>query len=86
MYSWLWRRLPGPAWAKALQCAALIAVSIVVLFGWVFPWLEVALGINDVTVASGVLPLALGTDRRLEEGSSLDRLQEQVVDHLDHNG
>ena len=86
MYSSLWRQLPGPAWAKALQCAALIAVSIVVLFGWVFPWLEAALGINEVTVDAGVLPLALGTDRGLEEGARLDRLQEQVVDHLDHDG
>ncbi len=82
MYGWIWQRLPGPPWLKALQCAAALALITVVLFGWVFPWLETALGINEVTVGL-LLPLALGTDRSLEEGAGLHGLQEQVIDHLD---
>lgn len=38
MYGALWRALPGPTWAKVLQCVALAALVVVVLFGWVFPW------------------------------------------------
>lgn len=38
MYGALWRALPGHTWAKALQCLALAALVVVLLFGWVFPW------------------------------------------------
>jgi hypothetical protein len=38
MYSALWRILPGPRWLKAIQMAALAAVTVFILFEWVFPW------------------------------------------------
>lgn len=38
MYGALWRALPGPTWVKVLECLALAAVVVVLLFGWVFPW------------------------------------------------
>lgn len=37
MYAWLFRMLPGPLWLRILMVLVLLAVLIVVLFGWVFP-------------------------------------------------
>ncbi len=51
MYAALWRALPGPRWAKALQCAVLVAVVVLVCFEWVFPWLEPLVPFTDSTVA-----------------------------------
>ena len=50
MYTWLWRTLPGNAWARALQCAVLAAAAVAALFLWVFPRVEAQLPYNDVTV------------------------------------
>jgi len=50
MYSALFRRLPGPVWLKAVQALILLAVVIVVLFGWVFPWAAENLPISENTV------------------------------------
>lgn len=50
MYAALWRALPGPTWARVLQCLALAALVVVVCFGWVFPWLEPLVPFADVTV------------------------------------
>lgn len=38
MYSALFRRLPGPTWLKIIQTLLIFAAILVVLFGWVFPW------------------------------------------------
>lgn len=50
MYSALFRRLPGPTWLKIIEALALIALIIVVLFGWVFPWVAENLPMLDNTV------------------------------------
>ena len=50
MYAWLWRRLPGPFPVRVLLALLAVAVVVVVLFGWVFPWLEPRLPFTDVTV------------------------------------
>ena len=50
MYAALWRALPGPTWARVLQCLVLVALVVVVCFGWVFPWLEPLVPFADVTV------------------------------------
>jgi hypothetical protein len=50
VYAALWRALPGPRWARALQCVVLALVVVAVCFTWVFPWLEPLLPLNDVTV------------------------------------
>lgn len=53
MYSFLWRKLPGPLPVRLL-CAVLLFLAVVaVLFLWVFPWLLPLLPFNDVTVDSG---------------------------------
>lgn len=50
MYAALWRRLPGPAWVRALVLAALAAVVVVVCFEWVFPLVADHMPFNDQTV------------------------------------
>lgn len=50
MYAALWHLLPGPRWAKALQCLVLLAVVLVVCFVWVFPAVAPHLPFNDSTV------------------------------------
>jgi hypothetical protein len=50
MYTWIWRRLPGPMAAKAGGAILLaLAVSALLLFV-VFPWVEPLLPFTDVTV------------------------------------
>jgi hypothetical protein len=50
MYAWLWNHLPGPTAVRALICAVAFAGLVLVLFTWVFPWLEPRLPFTDVTV------------------------------------
>lgn len=38
MYAALWRVLPGPVWLRILILIALVAVVLVALVQWVFPW------------------------------------------------
>lgn len=40
MYAVIWHRLPGPLWMKLLCAVALVSLVVVLLFGWVFPWVE----------------------------------------------
>jgi hypothetical protein len=50
MYGWLWNRLPGPLAVRVLTAVMLFLLVVVVLFGWVFPWLEPRLPFTEVTV------------------------------------
>lgn len=52
MYAWIWGRLPGPTVVRVLLAVALFAAVVVLLFGWVFPWIEPRLPFTDVTVDS----------------------------------
>jgi hypothetical protein len=52
MYAALWRALPGPVWVRAVLCAALAAIAVVVLFGWVFPVASTWLPFTDNTVGA----------------------------------
>ena len=46
MYSWIWRRLPGATWLKVLWALSLFALTVVVLFEFVFPWADPHLPFN----------------------------------------
>ncbi|HVQ88546.1 MAG TPA: hypothetical protein VMT88_10230 [Actinomycetes bacterium] len=52
MYGWLWNRLPGPIYVRIFFVLVLFALVVVLLFGWVFPWVEPRLPFTDVTVDS----------------------------------
>jgi hypothetical protein len=57
MYVWIWRRLPGGLPGKLLGCLVLLAGVLALLFYLVFPWVEIRLPFNDVTVdPSGIRP------------------------------
>jgi hypothetical protein len=64
MYAWIWNHLPGPTAVRALVCAVAFAALVVVLFTWVFPWLEPRLPFTDVTVEGmSSTGLSTGGDR-----------------------
>lgn len=50
MYSFIWRRLPGPLPVRLLLALALVVGVVLLLFTTVFPWAEHALPFLDVTV------------------------------------
>ena len=50
MYAAVWRSLPGPTWARALQCLVLALVVVAVCFLWVFPAVVPLLPFTDSTV------------------------------------
>ncbi|MFG2071779.1 hypothetical protein [Nonomuraea maritima] len=50
MYAWIWRKLPGSTPAKILTAAVLVTVVGVVLWYAVFPFLEPAVTLDEVTV------------------------------------
>jgi len=50
MYAWVWRQIPGPWPVRLLIAVVTFALVVVVLFLWVFPWLEPRLPFVDVTV------------------------------------
>ena len=58
MYAALWHLLPGPRWAKAVQCLLLLAIVVAVCFQWVFPAIAPHMPFNDSTV-DGALGTAL---------------------------
>jgi hypothetical protein len=56
VYAALWHLLPGPPWAKALQCLVLVALVVWVLFSWVFPAISPLLPFTDNTVGAAPAP------------------------------
>ncbi|WP_170315447.1 hypothetical protein [Nakamurella deserti] len=50
MYTWIWRHLPGTAWAKAAQAFVLFLAVVALLFFVIFPWAEPYLPFDQVQV------------------------------------
>ncbi|GAA2410498.1 hypothetical protein [Nonomuraea africana] len=50
MYGWIWRHLPGSIGARLLTSLVLVAVAGAVLWYVVFPLLEPAVTLDEVTV------------------------------------
>ncbi|WP_197093434.1 hypothetical protein [Nonomuraea sp. SBT364] len=50
MYGWIWRKLPGSRGAKLAGAVVLAAVAVAVLWYAVFPLLEPAVTLDEVTV------------------------------------
>ncbi|VEG28736.1 hypothetical protein [Actinomyces howellii] len=38
MYGWIWRHLPGPTWLRLIESLVLVALVVLGLFEFVFPW------------------------------------------------
>jgi len=50
MYVSLWRALPGPVWVRILILLVLLAAILYSLVTWVFPWVDLQITPQDVTV------------------------------------
>ncbi len=50
MYAALWRVLPGPVWLRILFVLILLAAVLFVLAVWVFPWVDLIVNNQQVTV------------------------------------
>ncbi|MFJ3977826.1 hypothetical protein [Streptomyces sp. NPDC090021] len=51
MYHWIWRKLPGNGFMRAVIALLLVAATVHLLFEQVFPWLEPLLPFNDASVS-----------------------------------
>jgi len=40
MYAWIWQHLPGSLWVRVLWVLVILALTVFVLFQYVFPWME----------------------------------------------
>lgn len=58
MYGWLWHHLPGPRPIRVGTMVLLALAALVVLFAWVFPWVDSRLPPADVTVDTSGLALS----------------------------
>ncbi len=50
IYPWIWRHLPGPRWSRVIAATLLVAILILSLFEWIFPWVSALLPYQDQTV------------------------------------
>jgi hypothetical protein len=50
VYAALWRHLPGPRWAKSVQCLVLALVVVAVCFTRVFPAVSPLLPFTEATI------------------------------------
>ena len=46
----IWNALPGPRWVRAITLVVALAVTIWLLFQYVFPWITLTFGIQDQSV------------------------------------
>lgn len=49
-YGLIWRILPGPTPLKVIWAVLLVAITVAVLFSWVFPAIAPLMPFNDTTV------------------------------------
>lgn len=50
-YGLIWRLLPGPRPVKVIEALILVALVVVLLFGWVFPTIAPLMPFNETTVS-----------------------------------
>ncbi|MBT1002791.1 hypothetical protein KIH31_09250 [Paenarthrobacter sp. DKR-5] len=50
MYAWLFGLLPGPLWVRILLAVLIVAVVLVLLAEFVFPWFAHVINLEDSTV------------------------------------
>ena len=52
MYAWIFRHLPGPLWIRIIQTLLLIALVVLLLMNYVFPWASQYSPWTDSTVGT----------------------------------
>jgi hypothetical protein len=66
IYAAVWRALPGPVLAKAVQALVLVVAAVLFCFLWLFPRIAPLMPFNDNTVepgaSQGVRPAETGED------------------------
>ena len=50
MYAWLWHHLPGPTPIRVLLVVVALIAVVMVLFLWVFPWVESSIEFDNTQV------------------------------------
>ncbi|MDO4665550.1 MAG: hypothetical protein Q4A71_05035 [Actinomycetaceae bacterium] len=50
MYGLLWRLLPGGVLLKLLACLVMLTGAVILLFTWVYPWVQDYLHLSGNTV------------------------------------
>lgn len=48
--TWVWSRLPGPAWIKVVALLVALLALVLLLFEVVFPWISPLLPFQEQTV------------------------------------
>ena len=51
MYAALWRVLPGKTVSKIVQLLVIVAIVVVILFEWVFPYIAMTFFVEQSTVS-----------------------------------
>jgi len=67
LYGALWRALPGPTAAKALQVLVLLAAVVAFLFLWLFPRIAPSMPFNENTVGAAGPRAVTATATALEQ-------------------
>lgn len=52
MYGWIFRHLPGPLWLRILTAVGLVAVALVLIVQFLFPWMSDYTQFTDSTIGS----------------------------------
>ena len=52
MYAAIWRLMPGPVWVRILLVLVLLAAVLYSLATWVFPWVDMMVNNQEVTVGA----------------------------------
>jgi len=52
VYSWIFRHLPGPLWLRIIQTLLFLALVVLVLMNYVFPWASQYSPWTDSTVGA----------------------------------
>lgn len=52
MYAWIFRHLPGPLWLRIVCSLALIAIALVLMVQFLFPWMSHFTQFTDSTIGS----------------------------------
>jgi predicted MFS family arabinose efflux permease len=50
MYAWIFRHLPGPLWVRILTSALLVSGALVLMFRYLFPWINELTNLSSNTI------------------------------------